>query len=181
MKPSKKTAMSTRRTSTSKTAPKKTPKRAAAKATKPAKKVASKTATRPAAPVSKRVAPKTAPAAPSVRTSTPEAKRLATRAITARGVTIPASEVKPGDRFRGVKDGVQTDYITAKVGPGADPIVAFFIPDKHSKPTTRTTVTKIRLSGFLRDYSAKRLPLPEGLDAQLALSPREKAARTDRH
>lgn len=107
--------------------------------------------------------------------------RLADAPAAPKGAVIPASAVKPGERYRGVKRGIATDYVVAKVGPGADPIVAFYIPDRHHTPTTRTTVTTIRWSLFLRDYKGRRLELSETLVKSLSLSPAQKAARTDRH
>lgn len=107
--------------------------------------------------------------------------RLADVPAAPKGAVIPASAVKPGERYRGVKRGLATDYVVAKVGPGADPIVAFYIPDRHHTPTTRTTVTTIRWSLFLRDYKARRLELTEATVKSLALTPAQKAALTDRH
>lgn len=124
----------------------------------------------------------TAKRAKKTRTAKPsKPTRLADAPTPAKGAVIPAVAVNPGERYRGVKRGVVTDYVVAKVGPGADPIVAFYIPDRHHTPTTRTTVTTIRWSLFLADYKGRRLELTESTVKSLALTPAQKASRTDRH
>lgn len=137
------------------------------KPTKPASKTTAKRAATPKARGASRVV----------------ASNPSTTATAASTSTKPARTPKPvvGDRYRATRKGQTTDYVIAKIGAGADPLVGFYAPDRHVAARASLRTSSIRWSLFLRDYSATHVPLTEAFVESLDYTRAQKAALTDRH
>lgn len=103
------------------------------------------------------------------KTSKTPAKATSAKKTTKAGAAVKLPSPKVGERYEGVKDKVVTHYLTAKVGPGADPLVAFYIANKVYP--TRFATTTIRWSLFCKVYKARRFDLDQSVVAKLGQSP----------